>query len=71
MTSRDAKKRRTSHVVRHRAASSDRYVDQEHFETNQCTTSGPKAMAQPMVSMFLATLNLTFDLCSIFHTHCA
>ena len=52
---------------------SDRYVDKEHFETNQkSTTSGSKVMAQIVVFVFSVTLTLTFDLFSIVcHTHCA
>ena len=53
---------------------SDRYLDKEHFETNQKspTTSGSKVMAQIVVFVFSVTLTLTFDLFSIVcHTHCA
>ena len=36
------------------------------------TTSGSKVMAQIVVFVYLVTLTLTFDLCSIVcHTHCA
>ena len=57
MTSRDAKTvRRASWGL----DTSDRYFDKEHFETKS------KVMAQIVVFVFLVSLTLTFDLCSIF-----
>ena len=53
---------------------SDRYLDKEHFETNQKSLRLPvsKVMAQIVVFVFSVTLTLTFDLFSIVcHTHCA
>ena len=58
LTSRDAKTvRRTPWGL----DTSDRYFDQEHFE------SGSKVMAQAVVFIFFVTL--TLDLCSIFVIH--
>ena len=58
------------YVVRHGDYdTSDRYFDKKHFENQPevSTTSGSKVMAQIVVFVF--SLTLTFDLCSIFLSH--
>ena len=55
------------YVVRHGGEDTlNRCFDKEHLKPRFPTSSGSKVMAQTVVFMFLVTLTLTFDLCSIF-----
>ena len=55
------------YVVRHGDYdTADRYFDKEHFETNQKSLRLPVQKLWLQIVVFVFSLTLTFDLCSIF-----
>ena len=66
LTPRDAK------TLRHASwglDTSDRYFDKEHFETNQKSIRLPGSKVMAQIVVFVFSVTLTFDLCSIFLSH--